>query len=145
MLEMYFHFPDIGSSRTMTYAYFWLIPNIALYDAEQDILWIAEREQTETTWTKWVRVDVAAEPWVYGRRVPHFGLWSPDPFRTKIIPNDRTASSVPILELADRLRAGESVESIMGRRTEETLPPQTSSSSSDRHQDSSYNPPLLRR
>ena len=131
MLEMYFHFPDIGSSRTMTYVYFWLIPNIALYDAEQDILWIAEREQTETTWTKWVRVDVAAEPWVFGRRVPHFGLWSPDPFRTKIIPNDRTASSVPILELADRLRAGERIEDILGRRTEETSPPL---------QDSSYNP-----
>ena len=135
MLEMYFPFPDIGSSRTMTYVYFWLIPNIALYDAEQDILWIAEREQTETTWTKWVRVDVAVEPWAYGRRVPHFGLWSPDPFRTKIIPNDRTASSVPILELADRLRAGERIEDILGRRTEETSPPL---------QDSSYNPVKLR-
>ena len=111
--------------------FFWLIPNIACYDAEQEILWIADREQTETTWTKWVRVDVAAEPWVFGRRVPHFGLWSPDPFRTKIIPNDRTASSVPILELADRLRAGERIESILGRRTEETSPPL---------QDSSYNP-----
>ena len=135
----------IGASRTaaMSYVFFWLIPNVACYDAEQEILWIADRPQTQTTWTKWVRVDVAVEPWAYGRRVNHFGLWSPDPFRTKLVRFDLTYHSVPILEFADRFLAGETAESIMGTRTEDTLPPQTSSSSSDRHQDSSGNPALL--
>ena len=127
----------------MSYVFFWLKPNVALYDAEQEILWLADRPQTPTTWTKWVRVDVAVEPWAYGRRVPHFGLWSPDPHRTKLVTYDLAVPSIPILEFADRFLAGETAESIMGTRTADTLPPQTSSSSSDRRQDSSGNPALL--
>ena len=127
----------------MSYAFYWLIPNVACYDAELEIVWFAERPQTKTTWTKWVRVDVSVEPFSYGRRVPHFGIWSPDPFRTKIVPKNLTGACVPILEFFDRVQAGETIESLMGVPAEEALLTQTSWSSSDRHQDSSDNPPLL--
>ena len=126
----------------MSYAFYWLVPNVACWDVELDIVWLAERPQTKTTWTKWVRVDVSVEPFSHGRCVPHFGIWSPDPARTKIVRTSCTGACVPILEFFDRIQPGETIDSL---KSVEVLLTQTSSSSSDRHQDRSDNPPLLRR
>ena len=114
----------------MSYAFFWLIPNVACYDAELEIVWLAERPQTKFRWTKWVRVDVSVEPFSYGRRVSHYGIWSPDPARTKIVRKSMKGSCVPLLEFFDRIQPGETIETL---KSVEVLLTQTSSSSSDRH------------